>query len=106
MLAEMDAMDAFSTTVSVPALTSLAQISALLDSVALFPPSSGEGAQGASAEKERVMRALEQAGVEDAAREGRWAVGVKRLLGICEMCRQDGDRAGDKLVAELVGLML
>lgn len=103
MLAEMDAMDAFSTTVSVPALTSLAQISALLDSVALFPESA-QGAQGG--EKERVMRALEQAGVEDAAREGRWAVGVKRLLGICEMCRQDGDRAGDKLVAELVGLML
>jgi len=103
MLTEMDAMDAFATTVSVPALTSLSQISAVLDSVGLFG-STSSGAQGA--EKDRVMRALEQAGIEQAARDGRWAVGVKRLLGVCEMCRQDGERAGDKLVAELVGLML
>ncbi|GAA5849414.1 hypothetical protein JCM9279_000898 [Rhodotorula babjevae] len=105
MLTEMDAMDAFATTVSVPALTSLSQISAVLDSVGLFP-SSDQGAQAQGGEKDRVMRALEQAGIEQAARDGRWAVGVKRLLGVCEMCRQDGERAGDKLVAELVGLML
>ncbi|BGP37599.1 transport between ER and Golgi ATPase protein [Rhodotorula kratochvilovae] len=98
MLTEMDAMDAFSTSLAVPAITTLPQLRSVLESVELFPPQSGE--------LDRAMSALEQAGLARAGQEGRWAVGVKRLLSLCEMCRQDGGAAGEKLVTELVGMML
>ncbi|GAA6053700.1 hypothetical protein JCM3770_003173 [Rhodotorula araucariae] len=125
MLHEMDAMDAFSTSLAVPAITTLAQLAAVLDSVELLPRSGPRGAgarAGAGGELDRALRALEQAGLDRAGQEGRWAVGVKRLLSVCEMCRQEGggdadadgdaDAAngaaavGDKLVAELLAMML
>ncbi|BGP18763.1 hypothetical protein JCM10213_004278 [Rhodosporidiobolus nylandii] len=96
MLTEMDAMDAFATTLRVPAITTLRQLHAVLSEMQLFRSTSDLG---------RAVDLLRQAGV---GRDGedKLQVGVKRLLSLVEMCRQDQDSAVDKLVTELVGLQL
>ncbi|GAA5990739.1 hypothetical protein JCM10908_003214 [Rhodotorula pacifica] len=92
MLTEMDAMDAFATTLRVPALTTLRQLEAVLADVGLFRTPN---------ELARALELLRQAGLDG---EDKLAIGVKRLLTLVEMCRQDQDSAVDKLVTELVGL--
>lgn len=101
MLSEMDAMDAFATSLRVPALTTLAQLRRVLQSVELFPRDPAAG------EVDRALGMLEQAqvGVGEGD-EARWAVGVKRLLSVVEMCRQDEGHAVEKLVTELVAMRL
>ncbi|GAA6033283.1 hypothetical protein JCM8097_006668 [Rhodosporidiobolus ruineniae] len=94
MLTEMDAMDAFATTLRVPAITTLSQLQAVLADVELFR---------SSQELQRAIDLLRQAQLDQ---EGRLSIGVKRLLSLVEMCRQDQDSAVDKLVTELVGLQL
>ncbi|GAA5873522.1 hypothetical protein JCM3774_000038 [Rhodotorula dairenensis] len=94
MLTEMDAMDAFATTLRVPAITTLRQLEAVLADVGLFR-SPGELA--------RALELLRQAGLDG---EDKLAIGVKRLLTLVEMCRQDQDSAVDKLVTELVSLRI
>ncbi|GJN88243.1 hypothetical protein Rhopal_001208-T1 [Rhodotorula paludigena] len=100
MLSEMDAMDAFATSLRVPALTTLAQLRRVLQSVELFP-------RDPASEVDRALRMLEQAQVGTGeGDEARWAVGVKRLLSVVEMCRQDEGHAVEKLVTELVAMRL
>ncbi|GAA5872494.1 hypothetical protein JCM1840_006077 [Sporobolomyces johnsonii] len=94
MLTEMDVMDAFSTSLRVPAIDSLAQLSVVLADVQLFR---------AQAELDRALHLLKQAGLGE---EGRLNIGVKRLLSLVEMCRQDQESAVDKLVSELVSLQI
>lgn len=45
------------------------------------------------------MQLLSQAGF---AQEGKLDIGVKKLLSMAEMCRQDGEGAADKLVSSLI----
>ncbi|TKA53436.1 hypothetical protein B0A53_04430 [Rhodotorula sp. CCFEE 5036] len=90
MLTEMDAMDAFATTLRVPAITTLRQLEAVLADVGLFR---------SPAELARALELLRQAGLDG---EDKLAIGVKRLLTLVEMCRQDQDSAVDKLVTELL----
>lgn len=94
MLTEMDAMDAFATTLRVPAITTLRQLEAVLADVGLFR---------SPAELARALELLRQAGLDG---EDKLAIGVKRLLTLVEMCRQDQDSAVDKLVTELVSLRI
>lgn len=104
MLAEMDAMDAFATTLRVPAVTTLSQLVRVLEDVGLFGESN-------KAEQQRAINLLRQAGFgdgEEAPGQGRsFSIGVKKLLSLVEMCRQeDRGSAVDKLVAELVQLQM
>ncbi|BGP68048.1 transport between ER and Golgi ATPase protein [Rhodotorula toruloides] len=104
MLAEMDAMDAFATTLRVPAVTTLSQLVRVLEDVGLFGDSN-------KAEQQRAINLLRQAGFgdgEEAPGQGRsFSIGVKKLLSLVEMCRQeDRGSAVDKLVAELVQLQM
>ncbi|GAA5913743.1 hypothetical protein JCM6882_002331 [Rhodosporidiobolus microsporus] len=94
MLTEMDAMDAFSTTLRVPAITTLSQLQSVLADVALFR---------SPQELQRAVDLCRQAGLDQ---DGKLQIGVKRLLSLVEMCRQDQDSALDKLVTELVGLQI
>ncbi|GAA5993797.1 hypothetical protein JCM11641_006066, partial [Rhodosporidiobolus odoratus] len=94
MLTEMDAMDAFATTLRVPAITTLRQLHAVLADVQLFR---------SPQELQRAVELLRQAGLDG---EDKLQIGVKRLLSLVEMCRQDQDSALDKLVTELVGLQI
>jgi vesicle-fusing ATPase len=90
----MDLMDSFTSTLLVPSITSVPQLHHALAEMSLFRSQS---------ELERAMGLMQQAGL---GQDGRLQVGVKKLVGIVEMCRQEKDSMGDKLVSELVNLQL
>lgn len=92
VLTDMGMQDSFAADIRVPPIDSLEQLEAVIRAVDLFP----DARQHAQA-----MQALQSAGMGE---EGRLAVGVKKLLSILEMCRQDQAQAGPKLVSELMGL--
>lgn len=95
MLADMDALDAFAADIRVPALESLRQIDYVLRDVSLFPTQE---------DGQRAMQLLQQAGFGEQGRVGALNLGVKKLLSMAEMCRQDPDGAGEKLVSSLMEL--
>ncbi|KAM0751567.1 AAA-domain-containing protein [Meredithblackwellia eburnea MCA 4105] len=90
MLTDMDVMDAFGADIRVPAIDSLSQVRHVLRDVELFRDQN---------EETRAMQLLQQAGF---AQEGRLNIGIKKLLSLSEMCRQDPDGASDKLVSSLM----
>ncbi|MBW0529396.1 hypothetical protein O181_069111 [Austropuccinia psidii MF-1] len=92
MLQDMGMSDTFAADIRVPPIDTLKSLEIVINAVELFPDRHAY---------QRAMQLLEQAGFRQ---EGRLAVGVKKLLNIAEMCRQDKDRAADKLVMELMGL--
>lgn len=84
----------FDSQIRVPPISSLRSIEIVLKEVELFP---------SSEQRRRAMGMLEQAGF---AGENRVNVGVKKLLSVIEMARQeseDQDRA-ERLVTELRNL--
>ena len=89
MLTQMDAMDSFSSTLYIPAITTLPSLAFLLRDVALFSSANEEA---------HAMELLEQAGMGD----GRLTIGVKKLLSLVEMCRQDREGAGEAIVGRLI----
>ncbi|KAK4699400.1 hypothetical protein P7C70_g6860, partial [Phenoliferia sp. Uapishka_3] len=90
MLTDMDVMDAFGADIRVPAIDTLQQLNYVLKDVELFRNQQ---------EEQRTMQLLGQAGFNN---EGRLNIGVKKLLSLAEMCRQDPDGASDKLVSSLM----
>ncbi|CAH7687321.1 P-loop containing nucleoside triphosphate hydrolase protein [Phakopsora pachyrhizi] len=92
MLQEMGISETFASEIRVPPIDTLKSLELVISAVKLFPDKQSH---------QRAISLLEQAGFRE---EGRLAVGVKKLINISEMCRQDEDRAADKLVMELMGL--
>ncbi len=89
MLSDMELTDAFDADIRVPPLTTLSAVDAVLHEVDLF----------ASEGEYRAARALmERAGF---GTEGRLNIGVKKLLQMAEMARQDADPA-EKLVGSMI----
>lgn len=89
MLTDMEMVDAFDAEIRVPAINNLQSVAAVLKEVQLFSD-------------ERSLRhclgLLEQAGF---AGEGKLNIGVKKLLTMAEMARQDPDPA-EKLVGSMI----
>jgi vesicle-fusing ATPase len=83
MLAEIDLLDSFDASLRVPAITSLTALAHLLSEVDLF--------RRGSDDQRRLMDILGQAGM---GQGGRMAVGVKKILSMVEMARQDEDPVG------------
>lgn len=96
MLAEMDMLDAFATSIHVPSLSSLAAIDAVLGRLSFY---------GSTEDRSRFVQLMRQAGLDQ---EGKVIIGVKKLISLVEMCRQEeqGQSQVDKLVTELVNLGL
>ncbi|KAH9467261.1 hypothetical protein Pst134EB_002283 [Puccinia striiformis f. sp. tritici] len=92
MLQDMGMSDSFAADIRVPPIDTLRSLEIVIKDVGLF---NDQGSYN------RAITLLDQAGFRG---EGRLAVGIKKLLNIAEMCRQDEDRAADKLVMELMGL--
>lgn len=92
MLAQMEVLDAFGTDLHVPSIDSLPQVNYVLRDVQLFR---------SQQEEQRTMQLLESAGL---GAPDRLSIGVKKLLSITEMARQDPDGAGDKLLTSLMEL--
>ena len=89
MLCDMDIAEAFDADIRVPPISSLDMLAAVLDEIGLFRSED---------DRSRSFELLHQAGF---SREGRLNIGVKRVLGMAEMARNDRDPA-DKLVARYV----
>lgn len=90
MLNEMEMTDAFDAEIRVPAIDSLSSVAEVIKQVELFPPGS-DGVQ-------QVLSMLQQAGLGG---DGRLNIGVKKLLSMTEMARQDANPA-EKLVGSLI----
>lgn len=92
ILSDMGMQDSFAADIRVPPIDNLAALDAVVRAVDLFPDPASHA---------RATDLLRRSGLGE---EGRLAVGVKKLLSILEMCRQDADRAPEKLVTELVSI--
>lgn len=90
MLTEMDVMDSFAADLRVPAVDSLPQLDFVLRDIDLF--SSAE-------ESADAIGLLHEAGFGEANRIN---IGVKKLLSLAEMCRQDPESRGGTLVEKLL----
>ncbi|KAF9506121.1 hypothetical protein BS47DRAFT_1353273 [Hydnum rufescens UP504] len=92
MLTEMQMNEVFDSEIRVPPISTLRSLERVLREVELFPSSD---------ERRRAMGMLEQAGF---GTEGRLNVGVKKLLSVIEMARQDPQDVGEKLTGALLAL--
>ncbi|KAI9494540.1 P-loop containing nucleoside triphosphate hydrolase protein [Zychaea mexicana] len=88
VLDQMDMTEAFNSQIYVPTITTLEGIDIVLQQLGLFTDN----------ERQRTMSLLEQAGMENKV-----AIGVKKLLMIIEMARQDADKI-EKFVNTLISL--
>lgn len=89
MLSDMEMSDAFDTEIRVPPITDLHSVDVILREVKLFEQEE---------DYQNVLDLLRQSGFEG---EGRLNVGVKKLLSMAEMARQDPDPA-EKLTGSLI----
>ncbi|KAG9000183.1 transport between ER and Golgi ATPase protein [Tulasnella sp. JGI-2019a] len=92
MLTEMQMIEIFDSQIRVPPISSLRSLEIVLKEVELFRSSD---------ERRRAMGMLEQAGF---AGEGKLNVGVKKLLSVIEMARQEPEEVSERLVTALMGL--
>ncbi len=89
MLTDMEMTEAFDAEIRIPAITSLRSVDIVLTETQLFP---------SKEEQRHALSLLEQAGFGGAAKLN---VGVKKLLSMIEMARQDPDPA-EKLAGSLI----
>jgi len=92
MLTEMQMSEVFDSQIRVPPISNLRSLEIVLKEVELFRSSD---------ERRRAMGMLEQAGFGG---EGRLNVGVKKLLSVIEMARQEPEEVSERLVTALMGL--
>ena len=102
LLTELGLSDVFDSDLRVPPVSNLASLEIILREVQLFP---------SEHELQQTMRMLSDAGfaadvnVEHNA-ASHMQVGIKKLLSIVEMARQEPERAGERLVSAIINLNL
>jgi vesicle-fusing ATPase len=92
--------DVFDSELRVPPITSLKALDNIVREVELFERRE---------DRKAAMRMLDEAGFGGRGVDGlpgstRLQIGVKRLLGVIEMARQEPENAGQRLVSSLLGL--
>lgn len=99
MLVETQLSEVFDADLRVPPITTLAGVDAVLREVELF-----------SSEQERAFAVaqIESAGFgkETGGYGGRMEIGVKKLLSVIEMARQEPENVAERLVSVLMGLKM
>jgi vesicle-fusing ATPase len=97
MLTDLQMTEVFDADLRVPPISSLRSLEKVLKEVDLF--SNGE-------ERRRAMSMLDQAGFGNGpdGEPGRLQIGVKKLLSIIEMARQEPEEVAERLVGALVNL--
>lgn len=83
-------MDSFAADLRVPAIDSLQQLDFVLRDIALFE---------SKEESRHAIGLLQDAGFGE---QDRINIGVKKLLSLAEMCRQDPESRGGTLVSKLL----
>lgn len=99
MLIETQLSEVFDADLFVPSISSMSSLEIILREVELFPSD------------DECTRALSQIGeigfgTKVTGRGTRMEIGVKKLLSIIEMARQEPDAIADRLVSALLGLKM
>ena len=96
ILTDLGLSESFDSELRVPPIASLRSLTYVLDEVQLF---SHRG------EREKAIQMLEQAGLGgDDETSSRLNIGIKKLLSVIEMSRQDPENVADRLISSLMGL--
>jgi len=98
MLTDLQMSEVFDSDIHVPPISTLDAIERVLEEVKLFKR---------SRDIEATMAMLQQAGFSNDAEgygEGKLQIGIKKLLSVIEMARQEPEDIGARLVRALVGL--
>ncbi|KAI0065735.1 AAA-domain-containing protein [Artomyces pyxidatus] len=90
-------LSSFDAELRVPPITSLLALDHVLDAVELFP---------SAKDRARAVAMLKQAGFggQDEDGTGRLSIGVKKLMSIVEMARQEPEAVAERLTSALMGL--
>ncbi|KAI0089177.1 AAA-domain-containing protein [Irpex rosettiformis] len=94
ILTDLGLSESFDSEIRVPPLSSLAALENVVNEVELIPKPS---------ELQRTMQMLEQAGF-GAQDDTGLNIGIKKLLSVIEMARQEPEAVGERLVTSLMGL--
>ena len=100
LLTELGLSDVFDSELRVPPISNLTSLEIILREVQLFP---------SEHEIQQTMRMLAEAGfAADASVEHEATlhlqIGIKKLLSIIEMARQEPERAGERLMSAIISL--
>lgn len=96
ILTDLGLSESFDAELRVPPISSLRSLTYVLDEVQLFSRRD---------EREKALDMLEQAGFggEDET-SSRLNIGIKKLLSVIEMARQEPENVADRLTTSLMGL--
>lgn len=96
LLTELGFSENFDSELRVPPISSLHSLDYILQEVKLFP---------SDQQRKRAIRMLEDAGfVGNDELNSKLQIGIKRLLSIIEMARQEPDSVAERLISSLIGL--
>lgn len=99
MLVETQLSEVFDADLRVPPITTLSALDVVLREVELFQ---------SDEERKRAIRQIEEAGFgkDTGGYGGRMEIGVKKLLSIIEMARQEPENVAERLVSALMGFKM
>ncbi|KAI0685028.1 AAA-domain-containing protein [Cytidiella melzeri] len=95
ILTDLGLSESFDSEIRVPPLSSLGALEHVLDEVELFAN---------PRDRQRTMEMLEQAGFGERDGTSGLNIGIKKLLNVIEMARQEPEAVGERLVTSLMGL--
>ena len=95
ILTDLGLSESFDSEIRVPPVSSLRGLEVILDEVDLIRN---------PRERQQTMQMLQQAGFGGDADANGLNIGVKKLLSMIEMARQEPDAVGERLVTSLMGL--
>jgi vesicle-fusing ATPase len=86
-------LSSFDAELRVPPITDLTTLDHVLDGVELFP---------SPRDRTRAVNMLREAGI--GTEKGRLSIGIKRLMSVIEMARQEPEAVAERLTSGLMGL--
>ena len=99
MLVETQLSEVFDADLRVPPITTLSALDVVLREVELFQ---------SDEERKRATKQIEEAGFgkDTGGYGGRMEIGIKKLLSIIEMARQEPENVAERLVSALMGFKM
>ena len=95
VLTDLGLSESFDSEIRVPPISSLHSLEVVLDEVDLVRN---------PRERQQTMQMLQQAGFGADSETGGLNIGIKKLLSMIEMARQEPEAVGERLVTSLMGL--
>ncbi|KAI0080819.1 AAA-domain-containing protein [Panus rudis PR-1116 ss-1] len=96
VLDELGLLDSFDAQIRVPPISTLSSLKVVLDEVQLFPNRQ---------DRDKALRMLQQAGFsDDDESSSKLNIGIKKLMSVIEMARQEPEAVAERLTSSLMGL--